>query len=143
MIRAAIVTNLRVQQSSRIGKNLVGAAAAHAKEALTVRIVLVTADSHQLAAFYLDQHSAKRWMAVHGTHGSDNFRIANGHRPLRLGHRSKSDPIRDGLGCHIRVVEGRGWQHPHRLTRPGVFGDQSCASPARILAYTVVGAMLP
>src|SRR5215475_4123789 len=47
-IGAAIITNLRVEQSSRIAKNLVGAAATYAKEALTVRIVLVTADGLEL-----------------------------------------------------------------------------------------------
>jgi hypothetical protein len=39
---------LGVQQSSWIAKDLVGAATAHAKEALTVRIVLVTADALSL-----------------------------------------------------------------------------------------------
>ena len=42
-ICAAILANLGAQQSSRIAKNLVGAAAAHAKKAMTVRIVLFTA----------------------------------------------------------------------------------------------------
>src|SRR5215510_11071358 len=76
-IRAAIVTNLGVEQPSRIAKNLIGAAAAHAKEALTIRVVLVTADGLELAAFHFDQHSAERWMAVHGTHGPDDFRAAS------------------------------------------------------------------
>src|SRR5262245_14377595 len=83
-IRAAIITNLGVQQSFRIAKNLVGATPAHAKEALTVRIALVTADGLELATFHLDQHSAKRWMTIHGTHGPDDFRAASSHDHLRL-----------------------------------------------------------
>src|SRR5262245_56511668 len=43
-------------------QNLVGAAATHAEEALTVRVVLVATDGLELAAFHLAQHSAKRWM---------------------------------------------------------------------------------
>jgi hypothetical protein len=39
-IRAAIIANLGVQQSTRIAENLVSAAASHAKEALTVRALL-------------------------------------------------------------------------------------------------------
>src|SRR5262249_11267219 len=76
-----------VRRSSRIcgysnrpglPKNLVGAAATHAKETLTVRVVLVTADGRELAAFHLGQHSAKCWMAIHGTHGPDDFWSGHG-----------------------------------------------------------------
>src|SRR5262249_18783310 len=65
-------------------KNLVGATAAHAKEALTVRVVLVTADGLELTVFHFDQHSAERWMAIHGTHGPDDFCFAASHGHLRL-----------------------------------------------------------
>jgi hypothetical protein len=85
-IRAAIIANLGVQQSSRIAKDLVGASAAHAKETLTVRIVLVAADGLELAVFHLDQHSAERWMTVHGTHGPDDYRVGSSHGHLRLRH---------------------------------------------------------
>jgi hypothetical protein len=61
----------------------VRAATAHAKETLTVRIVLVTDDGLQLAAFHLNQHSAERWMTIHGTHGSHNF-TGSGHGHLQL-----------------------------------------------------------
>ena len=66
-VRAVIITSFGVEQSSRIAKNLVGATAAYAKEALTVRIILVTADGFQLATLDFDQHAAKRWMAIHWT----------------------------------------------------------------------------
>src|SRR5262249_9215000 len=72
----------------------VGAAAAHTEEALTVRIVLVAPDGLQPAAFHLDQHSAKCWMAIHGTHGPHDFR--SGHGYLHSGHRGRS--YRDGVG---------------------------------------------
>ena len=78
VVRAAIFTNLGVQQSPGLAENLVGAAATHAKEALTVGILLVTADGLELAAFNLDQHSAK----IHGTHGPDNFCVVRGHGHL-------------------------------------------------------------
>ena len=87
--RSAIITNFGVHQSSRVAKDLAGAAAAHAKETLTIRIVLVTADRLQLAAFHFDQHSAKRWVAIHGTHSPDDFRITSGHVHLRPRHRAR------------------------------------------------------
>src|SRR5262245_15672101 len=75
-----------VQHPSRIAKNLVGAAATHAEEALTVRVVLVATEGLELAAFHLAQHSAKRWMTIRGTHGPDDFWFASGHGHLRLRH---------------------------------------------------------
>src|SRR5215813_14475017 len=80
-IRATIITNLGMQQSTRIAKNLVGGAAAHAKEALTVRIVLVAADGLQPAIFNLDQHSAERWMTIHGTQWCARFSCCQQSRP--------------------------------------------------------------
>jgi hypothetical protein len=38
----------------------------------------------ELAACHLDQHSAERWMTIHGTHGPDDFRGCHGH--LRCRH---------------------------------------------------------
>src|SRR5262249_21342466 len=106
-IRAAIITNLGVQQSSRIAKNLVGATAAHTQETLTVRIVLVTTYSLELTSFQFDQHSAVRWMTIHGTHGPDDFRAASSHCHLRLRHRtrmilSEMDSAATGLNDHDR-----------------------------------------
>src|SRR5262245_13056923 len=72
-------------QSCWIAKNLAGAAAAHAKDALTVRIGPTT-DCLELAAFHLDQHSAKRRMTIHGTHGRDDFCVAAGHGHFRFRH---------------------------------------------------------
>jgi hypothetical protein len=79
VIRAAIITDLGIQQSVRIPEDLVRAAAAYAQEALTVGIVLVAADRLQPVAFHLDQHPAKRWMTVHGTHSPDDFGSGHGH----------------------------------------------------------------
>src|SRR5262245_22525746 len=88
-VLSRIITNLGEQQSSRVAKDLAGAAAAHAKKTLTIRIVLVTADRLQLAAFHFNQHSAKRRVAIHGTHGPDDSRIASGHVHLRPRHRAR------------------------------------------------------
>src|SRR5262245_60804421 len=125
-IRAAVITNLGVQQSFRIAKNLVGAAAAHAKKTLTVWIVPITADSVQLAAFHFDQHSAKCWMAIHGTHSPHDFSIASGHSHLRLRHcRAMILPemgrfptkriVHRGLlrcGISIQLMSQMGHEHP-------------------------------
>jgi hypothetical protein len=84
-IRAAIIADLGVQQSSWIAEDLACCAAAHAKEALAVRVLLVAGDSLQPAAFHLDQQSAERWMTIHGTHGPHDFR--GSHGLLHLGRR--------------------------------------------------------
>src|SRR5262249_34459199 len=98
-IRAAIITNLRVEQPSWIAKDLVGATAAHAEEPLTVRIVLVTADGLELAVIHLDQHSAECWVAIHGTHGPHEFRAGHGHLHLEQRGKilSKLWPVGTGL----------------------------------------------
>ena len=44
------------------------------------------------SAFDLDQHSAKRWMAVHGAHGPDDFGVASIHGHLRFAL-CENDPI--------------------------------------------------
>ena len=42
--------------------------------------------------FHVDQHSAKCWMAIHGTHGPHDFSAASGHGRLILGFHGR--PIR-------------------------------------------------
>jgi len=43
-------------------------------------------DGLELVVFHLDQHSAIRWMAVHGTHGPDDFRATSSNGRLRPRH---------------------------------------------------------
>jgi hypothetical protein len=78
-----------VQRSSRIwgyssrrglSEDLACGAAAHAKETLTVRVALITADGLHLAVIHLKQHSAECWMAIHGTHGPHDFRSGHGQK---------------------------------------------------------------
>src|SRR5262249_2071330 len=56
--------------------------------------VLGAADTLGLAAFYLDQYPAKRWMAVHGTHGPRDFRAAS--LPFRF------RPVRERSSCKVK-----------------------------------------
>jgi hypothetical protein len=89
-----------------------------------------------LVVFHLDQHCAKRWMAVHGTHGPDDFCVTGGHGRLRLRQRAKRDPIRNGLGRIQSVRCGDG-------ILASLLGLESSrvAEVAGSLAYTVVGVM--
>src|SRR5262249_48897315 len=134
-IRAAIITNLRVEQSSRIAKNLVGAAAAHAEETLTVRIFLVAADGLQPAAFHLDQHSAKRWMAVHGTHGPNDFRLAASHGHFRLASARSSLVALPTETVAERVNRSRGLRPTLRTAELPIIGrlPRACVAAATLL----------
>jgi hypothetical protein len=80
--RAAIVTDLGDNSRPGLPKiSLVARPCTQRKPCLS-GLSLSPPDGLQLAAFHLDQHSAKCWMAVHGTHGPDDLRAASSHSHL-------------------------------------------------------------
>jgi len=75
------------------------------------QIVLVATDGLQPAAFHLGQHSALCWMAIHGTHGPDDFRSGHGHLQLRQPWEILSEigSAGTGPGYHVRWFGSAEW----------------------------------
>jgi hypothetical protein len=97
----------------------------------TVRILLVAADGLQLAIIYLNQHSAKCWMTIHGTHGPHDSRGGHGHLHLRASSEILSEMGSAGTGPDYQSTGSAEWASARR---PPIEGPQSCIDTSMVRA---------